>query len=124
MSSRKTDYSPEAWERHKARERSRHVAKSTDPSWRAAENERLRQYVARNRAILGQIKLEHGCIDCGTREGRLDFDHRPGTTKEFNLGRPRCSVERLMTEVEKCDVRCVNCHARRHGVNRGGLNHS
>jgi hypothetical protein len=42
--------------------------------------------------------------------------------KLFNLAHPRCSRERLLAEVAKCDVRCVRCHARRHGIERGGLN--
>jgi hypothetical protein len=123
MASRKEAYSPEAWERHKARERERYATKRRDPNWRKAHTTRVYRYVERNRAILNEIRQERGCVDCGTRKGRLDFDHRPGEVKSFNLAHPRCSVERLMAEVAKCDVRCVVCHAKRHGVERGGLNH-
>ena len=122
MSSRKSAYSTEAWERHKARERERHAAKATDPAWRATQTSRVYRYVQRNREILDAIRLERGCVDCGTRDGRLNFDHRPSEIKSFNLAHPRCSVKRLLLEVAKCDVRCVACHARRHGRERGGLN--
>jgi hypothetical protein len=122
VSSRRADYSPEAWERHKARERVRHVAKYADPTWRAAFISRANRYRDRNRAILNGLRRERGCVDCGATSGRLDFDHRDGETKLFNLAHPRCSNARLMAEVAKCDVRCVACHARRHGVVRGGLN--
>lgn len=122
MTSRKTDYSPEAWERHKARERERYAEKRLDPGWSARHMAVSYGSVQRKRAILDALKRERGCVDCGATEGRLDFDHRPGTIKEFNLGRPRASLERVLAEVEKCDVRCASCHARRHGIERGGLN--
>ena len=68
----------------------------------------------RKRRFLTAVKETCGCIDCGTREGRLDFDHRPGTIRLFNLAHPRCSWARLLAELEKCDVRCASCHTRRH----------
>lgn len=122
MASRKDTYTPEAWQRHLERERARYAANKADPEWRKKHSQRGYSFVQRNRELLNDIRQERGCIDCGTREGRLDFDHRPGTTKLFNLAHPRCSQERLLAEVAKCDVRCIRCHARRHGIERGGLN--
>lgn len=116
MASRKADYSPEAWERHKARATQYH---RDNPEAHKATTDR---YIAERRAWLDAFKREHGCVDCGTHEGRLDFDHRPGEVKRLNLGRPRASWTTIWAEVAKCDVRCVSCHARRHGVERGGLN--
>lgn len=122
MSSRKDRYSPEAWQRHLERERVRYAAKKADPEWRKQHSARGYAFTIPNRALLDAIRQERGCTDCGTREGRLDFDHRPGEIKLFNLAHPRCSRERLLAEVAKCAVRCVRCHARRHGIERGGLN--
>jgi hypothetical protein len=122
MTSRKVDYSPEAWERHKERERQRYAEKRLDPEWRRRHHEVAYAKVTEYRQRLDALRRARGCIDCGTHEGRLDFDHRPGEVKEFNLGRPRASWARLLAEVAKCDVRCVSCHARRHGEERGGLN--
>lgn len=118
MTSRKSDYSPEAWERHKARERARRLT----PAQRTRARERSRRHVESRRRFLAAVKTTAGCVDCGTRDGRLDFDHRPGTVREFMLGRPRASWARIIAELEKCDVRCVSCHARRHGIERGGIN--
>jgi hypothetical protein len=72
------------------------------------------------RRFLAAVKETCGCIDCGAREGRLDFDHRPGTTKLFSLAHPRCSWARLLAELEKCDVRCASCHTRRHAREKSG----
>ena len=58
---------------------------------------------------------EHPCVDCGEDDPVvLEFDHVRGD-KEGNIG---CLIndwswERLRIEIEKCDVRCANCHRRR-----------
>lgn len=69
----------------------------------------------RRARLLQAVKTTCGCIDCGTRDGLLAFDHRPGTVKWFNVA---AGVHRtlpiLIAEIEKCDVRCPRCHALRH----------
>jgi hypothetical protein len=43
----------------------------------------------------------------------LDLHHRDPTTKRFTIGRGRSwSLQNLLTEIEKCDVLCANCHRR------------
>lgn len=58
---------------------------------------------------------DHPCLDCGNRDLRvLDFDHRPGAAKRNDVMRmvkDGFSIARLRAEIEKCDVRCRNCHA-------------
>jgi hypothetical protein len=78
-------------------------------------------YKARIRAWLDDYRREAGCVDCGTREGRLDFDHRPGEIKVCNPSHAS-SLVLAQAEAAKCEVRCAPCHARRHGRERGGLN--
>jgi hypothetical protein len=96
----------------------------------AAERKRKHRQVKRadiskqHRRWLARLKLERGCVDCGYNEwpSALHFDHRPGETKSFEIGgRLYYAWERIMAEVDKCDVRCANCHhkvtdLRRHGV--------
>ncbi len=55
------------------------------------------------------------CADCGGRfePHQIDFDHRDPSTKSFNLMTGRAmlmSQRKLLDEVAKCDVVCVNCH--------------
>jgi len=55
------------------------------------------------------------CADCGGRfqTCSMDFDHRDGCTKEYNIGTmfahhySRTLIEK---ELEKCDLVCANCH--------------
>lgn len=55
------------------------------------------------------------CIDCGESDIRtLEFDHVRGK-KEGNISRMLAvaSKERLLKELEKCDIVCANCHRKR-----------
>ena len=56
---------------------------------------------------------EHPCVDCGNPDPRvLEFDHVRGE-KRYNvsdLRRLRFSWPVILAEIEKCDVRCANCH--------------
>jgi hypothetical protein len=76
--------------------------------------ERKKSRADANKAWMRKIKLLSGCVDCGYADNAvaLQFDHKPGTTKSFNLSsRPNLSRDRLNEEIKKCDVRCANCHA-------------
>lgn len=66
------------------------------------------------RATLRTIKEQVGCVDCGVKYPYyvLQFDHRPGTVKIDNVSRliSNASWEQVLTEIEKCDIVCGNCH--------------
>ena len=70
-------------------------------------------------SILKEIrkyKQSKGCQDCSETDPIvLEFDHREPSKKEVTIGtviRFGWSLERLMKEIEKCDVVCANCHRR------------
>jgi hypothetical protein len=74
---------------------------------------------ARKRAdkwfLAQQIKLDHGCKDCGynTNPYALQFDHINDDKKNSvsNLIRSDYSWKTILEEIDKCEVRCANCHA-------------
>jgi hypothetical protein len=69
----------------------------------------------RRRRFVAAVRDTCGCVDCGTRNGVLAFDHRPGEEKRFNIAQGLTySFPALVAEVLKCDVRCASCHQRRH----------
>lgn len=80
--------------------------KATQIARVAANKERLNQKVA-------DYKLAAGCTDCGYKAHAeaLDFDHIGDKTftisKAGSLG---YSWKRILTEIEKCEVVCANCH--------------
>lgn len=65
--------------------------------------------------VFAYLKL-HPCVDCG--EGDiivLDFDHI-SDNKRYNVSTMLAAgyqVETVMSEIEKCEVRCANCHRRK-----------
>jgi hypothetical protein len=67
----------------------------------------------RNRGIVIEYLNTHPCVDCGITDIRvLQFDHVRGTKIDsVSVGvKDSWSVIKLQTEIEKCDVRCANCH--------------
>ena len=72
------------------------------------------RYAERKR-LLDDHKLSGGCKDCGYRghPAALHFDH--GGNKLFgiatNLSRKWID---LPVELNKCEIRCANCHAIKH----------
>jgi hypothetical protein len=60
--------------------------------------------------------LEHPCVDCGEGDPVvLDFDHVRGVKigDVKRMATQARSLTMITAEVEKCDVRCANCHRRK-----------
>lgn len=87
----------------------------------------LQEYKARSTARRNRIKQEnveflleyfetHPCVDCGEADPVvLDFDHVRGKKSDHigGLMAKNKRVADLKAEIEKCDVRCANCHRRK-----------
>jgi hypothetical protein len=79
-----------------------------------SSHERSAKRQSANIAWIGEYKLSKGCADCGYdgHFAALQFDHLPGYEKVNGLGQMvKCSRERILKEIEKCEVVCANCHA-------------
>lgn len=53
------------------------------------------------------------CTDCGGTfpPECMDFDHRPGEEKLFELSKGGAKTEAaILDEIAKCDLVCANCH--------------
>lgn len=92
---------------HYQQNKDKHIAKSAIRN--KAQREKLRAYI-------NDYLKDKSCIDCGESDRIvLDFDHRPGEIKKFNLGDAASnfySLKTVMVEIAKCDIRCANCHRR------------
>jgi hypothetical protein len=74
-----------------------------------------------NQNLRRDFVVEHlrnnSCVDCGESDPVvLDFDHRDRDAKSYALSkmvRFNFTLERFQEEIDKCDVRCSNCHRRR-----------
>ena len=65
-----------------------------------------------------KYKSTLSCTDCGiSHPALLQFHHRDRAEKSFTISNVisrATSVKQITNEMEKCDVVCVNCHAKRH----------
>lgn len=73
--------------------------------------------------IVKEFLLNHPCIDCGEGDIRaLDFDHKDPVLKSFNIGEAITggkSIDTLLNEMSKCEIRCANCHRIKTYIQRG-----
>lgn len=108
---------------------------------RAKHNASVRQYRARRyltdgewldrspksaalKVWMTQLKSEP-CTGCGAQFEVccMDFDHRPGTDKKYNVGSMfahHYARELIEAEIAKCDLVCSNCHRVRTRDRRRG----
>lgn len=86
------------------------------PIYIARQVARIRRFREQNRVLLFSYLQTHPCVDCGETDVLvLEFDHRDRATKKGDIGflAARKPWHLLLREIEKCDVRCVNCHRRK-----------
>jgi 5-methylcytosine-specific restriction endonuclease McrA len=91
--------------------------------WRRLEAD-LSAHPPRSEAHLRNLRVAHdalaasGCVDCGeTDVCVLDFDHVGEKVATITqLVRREVGLRRLREEMERCEVRCANCHRRRTAV--------
>lgn len=90
-----------------------------DRAWRTNNAEKLaeqrKSMLERNKRLVEDAKRV-GC-SCGEMDlVCLALHHRDKTTKKDKLSNMvyRCSVETILAEIAKCDVLCMNCHAKLH----------
>jgi hypothetical protein len=106
----------EASRRHYAKHREKVIAKAKVYS-RAAKS--------RVRTHINTHLQNNPCIDCGEADiVVLEFDHI-GDDKKFNISdatRRGYSLDKVVAEIAKCEVRCANCH-RKKTYERGGWAH-
>lgn len=81
--------------------------------------ERARRSNRARREALRKIILDHlathPCVDCGEADPVvLEFDHVRGDKDNEVTRMVNAPAEKVLAEIEKCEVRCANCHRRRH----------
>ena len=86
---------------------------------RERERARIYKYIAGRRAEVGQKIVdylrEHPCVDCGEQDiVVLEFDHIGDKVADVSVyaGGGR-TWARVKVEIDKCEVRCANCHRRK-----------
>jgi len=100
---------PERYSVYLARRRVRSRMRPTYPRKRTRKREKVRAWV-------NEYLASHPCTDCGEADIIvLEFDHVRGN-KDRDIAQmisDRLSLTRVILEIEKCEVRCANCHRRK-----------
>jgi hypothetical protein len=88
------------------------------------DTERKRLFVSNKRRMsevrewFSDFKSELYCVECGeSHPSCLQFHHMDKKSKEFDISRmvqQGYSIERILSEIEKCVVLCANCHFKIH----------
>lgn len=77
------------------------------------------------RGHIRYLKESTPCADCNKNYPYwvMEFDHRPGVTKKFDLSRTGkwTSEKVVLAEIDKCDIVCSNCHSTRTHARQFGL---
>ncbi|HYD34753.1 MAG TPA: hypothetical protein VD999_01660 [Vitreimonas sp.] len=97
---------------HYSNNKKKYIAKAF--TWNQKQREVLSKYLFNK---LSQSK----CKDCGEKDILvLDFDHlRDKKWGIAQMYRNRHSVQTCEKEIEKCEVRCANCHRRKTAKEAG-----
>lgn len=72
-----------------------------------------KQQTEENKQKLFEYLKAKRCVDCGNDDVRVfEFDHKSGLDKKNCVGNMiyRNCWRTILKEIEKCDVRCANCH--------------
>lgn len=92
--------------------------KNHSPKCHQRRKDYKKKSIANNKILVADYLKIHPCIDCGESDPVvLDFDHRDPESKRASISQlvymMHSSRDILLTEIEKCDVRCANCHRRK-----------
>lgn len=78
----------------------------------------VRASVAARREWYRALKSTLGCSICGeSHPACVEFHHTDPSKKEFSIAHgagQAISKERVLREIEKCDILCANCHRKLH----------
>jgi dsDNA-specific endonuclease/ATPase MutS2 len=89
--------------------------RSKDPEFNAYKNQNKKDRRKEIRAKVTEYLKSHPCVDCSESDYVvLQFDHLRDKKFVISDAITKCySMEKIFQEIEKCEVRCANCHIRK-----------
>lgn len=76
--------------------------------------ERTLEQTKKNKEFISEYLSNNSCVDCGEKDIIvLEFDHI--NDKKYNIAdmiQTGYSLATIKKEIDKCEVRCANCHRR------------
>jgi hypothetical protein len=102
--------------------KARDAKRFSDPEARKRQYAINKNSMNKNRQRLYDYAKDKSCIICGESDNAcLQFDHRDGTNKLFNVseGVNKYGWIKIFAEISKCDILCANCHHKRTAKQKG-----
>ena len=110
-------------EAEKARNKAYYQANKKRILERTKENNKKK--IQRNKGYVKEYLQSHPCVDCGEEDIIvLEFDHINRLSKFktiCQLVNKSYSLKAIQDEIDKCQVRCANCHRRKSYLNKDYL---
>lgn len=80
----------------------------------------LQRYTAGSKLIMSHLQA-NPCVDCGENDPIvLEFDHIEPAQKYRTISNMKSyPVDKIQSEIAKCEVRCANCHRRKTAIQFG-----
>jgi len=104
-----------------SRERSKRYYRENKEYHKKAVSTRKNIQIEKSRKYVYSYLCKNPCVDCGENDPIvLEFDHM--RDKHKNLSRMIAdgnSTDSIKKEIEKCEVRCANCHRRKTAKDQG-----
>lgn len=99
------EYRREYWKKWYAKNRAKHISNNT--RYNSDRRKKIKK-------LIGDLKIGQGCMDCGynAHPEALEFDHI-SDNKLFSVShaiRMGFGLEKIMLEIDKCELVCANCH--------------
>ncbi len=105
--------------KEKNKERLKEDRKRKYSTWKEYYQGYQREYIkkikADRSAFIKEYLLSNPCIDCGETDTIvLEFDHVRGEkiNNVSKMVQSGASIDKIKSEIDKCEVRCANCHRR------------
>lgn len=86
-----------------------------DGTLKKKETENRKKRSLRIKQFVYDYLLNHPCVDCGENDPIvLEFDHISDKSESISvMVKNRKTIKSIQQEINKCEVRCSNCHKRR-----------
>lgn len=102
--------------------RKEHYKNNKQPYLDRAKDRNNKIRASTRKELVSYLK-ENPCVDCGESDIRvLQFDHKEPTQKTRSISdmvRRATAWKTILLEIEKCQVRCANCHMKRTAIQFG-----
>ena len=89
-----------------------HYKRNKD-KYKAKSRKRNKEQRKRNKDYVAFVKSLSSCVDCGEDNPVvLEYDHVRGEKRAniSDMARQSYSIKTIQIEIDKCEIRCANCH--------------